>query len=125
MTCSEIFVEPAVTPPDSTRMSSTTRQRSPMAKRMVLMLIGTGILFGGIFFMKYMGAKGMNAYFDSMPTPPATISTGQVQQMKWDNVIDAPGSFVAVNGTNVTTEAAGIVKGIHFESGGHVATGAL
>ncbi|HUS24554.1 MAG TPA: efflux RND transporter periplasmic adaptor subunit [Candidatus Binatia bacterium] len=101
------------------------RRKGSLAVRMIVMLALTLLVFGGIFFMKYMGAKGMNAYFDNMPVPAATITTGQAQAMKWEMKLDAPGSFVAVNGTNVTTEAAGIVRSIHFESGSYVPAGTV
>ena len=93
-------------------------------KRMIIMLVLAALIFGGLFGMKYMGRKGMNAYFDSMPVPPATISTAKVSSMAWNNRLEANGSLVAVNGTDVTTEAGGIVTAIHFESGAQVEKGA-
>ncbi|WP_420467860.1 efflux RND transporter periplasmic adaptor subunit [Panacagrimonas sp.] len=93
-------------------------------KRMLIMLVLALVLFGGVFALKYMGRQGMNAYFDSMPVPPATISASAAEAMTWDNQLEAIGSVVAVNGTDVTTEAGGIVTEIHFESGAHVKRGA-
>ncbi|MBI2382852.1 MAG: efflux RND transporter periplasmic adaptor subunit [Gammaproteobacteria bacterium] len=94
-----------------------------MKLRMFLMLLVTALVFGAVFGMKWMGAKAMNRYFDAMPVPPATISTAAVAPMSWDNSLEAPGSFVAVNGTEVTTESGGIVQAIHFESGDIVDAG--
>ncbi|MGQ0501046.1 MAG: efflux RND transporter periplasmic adaptor subunit [Panacagrimonas sp.] len=93
-------------------------------KRMIIMLVLALLLFGGVFGMKYMGKKGMNEMFDSMPIPAATISAGPAKAMTWDNRLEANGTLVAVNGTNVTTEAGGIVMAIHFESGAEVKKGA-
>jgi membrane fusion protein (multidrug efflux system) len=59
-----------------------------------------------------------------MPTPAATISAGQARPMTWENQLEAIGSVVAINGTDVTTEAGGIVTRIDFESGSHVDKGA-
>lgn len=96
-----------------------------MIIRLIVVLLGSAVLFGGVFGMKYMGNKGMNAYFDSMPIPPATISATEVKQTVWPNVIEAAGTLTAVNGIQVTTEAAGIVKSIGFESGDHVQKGEI
>ncbi len=91
---------------------------------MILMLVGVIVVFGTVFGMKWFGIKMMNEYVDNMPVPPATISAAKVQTMSWDNRLEAIGSFVPVNGTDVTTEAGGIVTAIHFESGERVEKGA-
>lgn len=96
-----------------------------MTKRMIIMLALAGVVFGAVFGMKWFSNKMMNAYMDKMPVPPATISAGPAQTMTWDTRLEAIGSFVPVNGTEVTTESGGIVTGIHFESGAQVARGAL
>ncbi|HSW15490.1 MAG TPA: efflux RND transporter periplasmic adaptor subunit [Solimonas sp.] len=95
-----------------------------MTKRMTIMLLLATVVFGGVFGMKYMGNVMMNKFVDAMPIPPATISAGAVQKMSWDNRLEGIGSFVPVNGTDVTTEAGGIVTAIHFESGQSVDKGA-
>lgn len=92
-------------------------------KRMIFMLLFALVLFGGVFFVKYMGGKAMNEFFDNMPIPPATISATEAATMTWDNRLDAIGTLVPVNGTDVTTEAGGIVTAIHFESGAKVERG--
>ena len=94
-----------------------------MTKRMIIMLVLVTIVFGAVFGMKYMGNVMMNKYVDAMPIPAATITAGKVQKMTWDNRLEAIGSFVPVNGTDVTTEAGGIVTAIHFESGQSVQKG--
>jgi len=94
-----------------------------MTKRMIIMLVLVTVVFGGVFGMKYMGNVMMNKYVDAMPVPAATITAGAVQKMSWDNRLEAIGSFVPVNGTDVTTEAGGIVTAIHFESGQRVQKG--
>lgn len=95
-----------------------------MTKRMIIMLALVVLVFGTVFGLKWFGMKMMNDFVDNMPVPPATISAGAVQTMSWDNRLEAIGSFVPVNGTDVTTEAGGIVTAIHFESGDRVEKGA-
>lgn len=95
-----------------------------MAKRMIIMLLLAGVVFGVVFGGKFAGTLMMESYLAKMPVPPATISTSPAQVMTWDNRLEAIGSFVPVNGTEVTTEAGGIVTAIHFDSGARVARGA-
>jgi len=96
-----------------------------MTKRMIIMLVLVTVVFGGIFGMQYMGKKGMNAYFDNMPVPPAAITTTRTLQQTWQTQIEAPGSITAVNGTTLTSEAGGLVTAILFESGKKVKKGDL
>ncbi len=96
-----------------------------MNKRMVWMLIGCVIVFGGVFGFKWFGNKMMNQFFDSMPAPAATVSSAKVELQQWSNGLSGVGSVVASQGTLVTTESAGIVAQVHFESGAEVAKGDL
>ncbi|WP_029890665.1 efflux RND transporter periplasmic adaptor subunit [Polycyclovorans algicola] len=92
-------------------------------KRMLIMLILTGIVFGAVFGMKWFGTKMMNEYVDNMPTPTATVSAAAAEAMTWPNQLTPIGTLVAVNGADVTAEVGGIVTAIHFESGDAVKRG--
>lgn len=96
-----------------------------MKLRMIIMLLLCAVVFGGIFGMKAMGKKGMDSMFDNMPLAPANITTDVAEQQSWQTELEAPGTLKAVNGAAITTEAAGIVTALHFESGQTVAKGAL
>jgi membrane fusion protein (multidrug efflux system) len=96
-----------------------------MNKRMVWMLVGCLIVFGGLFGVKWFGGKMMNQFFDNMPVPPATVSSAKVEAQNWRNGLSGVGSVVASQGTLVTTESAGIVAQVHFESGAEVKKGDL
>lgn len=93
--------------------------------RLVIVLVLCAVVFGGVFGMKYAGNVMMNKYLASMPVPPVTISATEARVDSWQQVIDAVGSLKAVNGIEVTTEAAGIVKSIEFDSGDRVKKGAI
>ncbi len=95
------------------------------SKRMLIMLGACLIVFGGVFGMKFMGSKAMNAYFDNMPTPAVTILSAKVERMEWDRDVPSVGSLVAVNGTDITSQAGGIVEAIHFTAGSMVEAGDL
>jgi len=94
-----------------------------MTKRMILMLVAVGILFGGIFGYKAVVNYFMHQFLDNMPVPPATITVAEVTEDQWRPSATAVGTFRAVNGAELTTEANGIVTGIHFENGAEVTKG--
>jgi membrane fusion protein (multidrug efflux system) len=92
-------------------------------RRMVIMLVATGALFGGIFGFKAFVNRMIGQAFDTMPIPPATVSTALARQEVWPQRLEAVGSLRAVAGTEVTSEAAGIVADIGFDSGHEVERG--
>jgi membrane fusion protein (multidrug efflux system) len=90
---------------------------------MVVMLVACGLLFGGIFGFKWFGNRMMNQFFDAAPVPTATVSSAEAFEDVWSLNLSAVGTTRAVKGTDVTTEASGIVESIQFESGDSVAAG--
>ncbi|WP_308363753.1 MULTISPECIES: efflux RND transporter periplasmic adaptor subunit [unclassified Microbulbifer] len=94
-------------------------------KRMLLMLLGSALLFGGIFAFKIFGNYMMNRAFDTMPQPPATVTSTAAEIQIWRESLSAVGTMRAVNGVDVTTEAQGVVRAIHFKSGQTVNKGEL
>ncbi|MGL1832055.1 efflux RND transporter periplasmic adaptor subunit [Rhodocyclaceae bacterium SMB388] len=93
-------------------------------KRMVIMLIGVGVLFGGVFGFKYFVGGQIDAFFDNMPEPVASITATEVLETEWTDRLEAVGTFAAVQGTLLTSEVAGIVREIRFDSGSSVEAGA-
>lgn len=93
-----------------------------MVKRILIVLVVIGILFGGLFGYKQYQMKQMSAMM-SAPRPPATISATEVKQVQWQPYLRSVGSLVASNGTEVSTEVDGIVNKIAFQSGQMVTTG--
>lgn len=96
-----------------------------MNKRMVWMLVITGLVFGGVFGFKWFGNKMMNQYFDNMPMPPAAVTSATATQQSWRPSLSGVGTVVASQGADVTTEVGGIVQALHFESGKRVRKGDL
>lgn len=96
-----------------------------LATRMLLMLGITGLLFGGLFFLKAFGNKKMNEFFDSMPMPPAVVESAVAKRLSWPHQIRASGTLVAVNGVAVSAEVSGRVSRLGFESGDRVKAGDL
>ncbi|WP_288132573.1 efflux RND transporter periplasmic adaptor subunit [Microbulbifer sp.] len=94
-------------------------------RRMLWMLLGCLLVFGGIFAFKMFGSYMMNQALDNMALPPATVTTAPAEQQRWQNTLSAVGSLRAVNGVNVTTQAQGEVEAIYFESGQQVEKGTV
>ena len=61
----------------------------------------------------------------SRPRPPVAVSTTTAKKEVWSPTLKAVGSLRAISGVRVTTELAGKVVGLHFESGQKVQKGAL
>jgi membrane fusion protein, multidrug efflux system len=57
--------------------------------------------------------------------PPTAVTTTITKQTEWEPVFTSIGSVAAVNGVQVTTDLAGIVKKIAFESGATIHQGDL
>jgi membrane fusion protein (multidrug efflux system) len=92
---------------------------------MILMLIAVLVVFGGVFGLKAFFARQGNAFFDNMPQPAVAVSSYTATSQRWTDGGQAVGTFVAINGTDVTTEAGGVVREILFDAGQPVAAGAV
>ncbi|WP_027331050.1 efflux RND transporter periplasmic adaptor subunit [Marinimicrobium agarilyticum] len=96
-----------------------------MTKRMILMLVAVGIVFGAVFGWKAFGNYMMGQYFANMPEQAIATTATEVKASTWSSTTTAVGSFKAVNGAQLTTEAGGIVTEVHFENGEPVEKGQL
>lgn len=105
-------------------MSKSPAKRKPNATlRWVLMLVGVAVVFGGVFAIKAFFAKQTNNFFDNMPQPAVAVSSYVAKTQRWTDNGEAVGTFVAINGTEVTTEAGGVVRAIEFDAGQPVGAG--
>ena len=107
-------------------MSKSPTKRKPNATlRWVLMLVGVVIVFGGVFAIKAFFAKQTNNFFDNMPQPAVAVSSYVAKTQRWTDNGEAVGTFVAINGTDVTTESGGVVKQLSFAAGQPVKAGTV
>ncbi|WP_194755509.1 efflux RND transporter periplasmic adaptor subunit [Aliidiomarina indica] len=96
-----------------------------MRLRMFLMLLVTGLVFGLIFGYKAIGNYFMNDFFDNMPESTATITATDVKQERWSQTLTSVGNFVAVDGTMLSNQVAGVITEIGFKNGEQVEQGQL
>ncbi len=94
-----------------------------MTKRMVIMLIVAGVIFGGIFGYKGFQSSMMNKSLAAGTVPVVTVSATEAAVEEWQPQISAVGSLRAVHGVDVTTEVAGLVQSVDFKSGDNVKAG--
>ncbi len=92
---------------------------------MVIMLVLAVFCIAGLGFLKYRQIQAGIAKGASFAPPPAAVTTTVVKTQTWQPVLGAIGSLKAVNGVTVSTDMAGIVSQIGFESGATVKKGQL
>jgi membrane fusion protein, multidrug efflux system len=94
-----------------------------MFKRMFIMLVCAGVLFGGIFSYKIFKSNEMKKAMAAQEVPGVTVSTTTARMRAWQPELTAVGTVRAMRGVDVTTEIAGLVRAIYFKSGDDVRKG--
>lgn len=95
-----------------------------MLLRLFLVVVLLAVVFGGIFAWKDHQARQAAAAQAGGP-PPAVIAATTAQAETWQNRLQVVGSLTAVAGIEVTSEVAGQVRALHFDSGEQAELGAL
>ncbi len=103
----------------------TNKKAPSFTKRMIWMLLGALVVFGGIFLVQAVIGRQTNAMFDNMQPPPVAVSTFEARQDKWADDVQAVGTLKAVNGTDVTTESGGVIRELLFTAGQPVRAGTV
>ncbi len=96
-----------------------------MKKRMLLMLIAVGLLFGGIFGYKAFISQMIKKSMAGGQAPPVTVATSKAAYLPWQPQLKSVGSLRAERGVDVTSEISGLVRTIHFKSGDKANAGQL
>ncbi len=94
-----------------------------MIKRMLIMLVCVGLLFGGIFTYKAYVGHVIAVAMSAQPPPPVTVSTTMARLTAWQPELKSVGTVRAAQGVEVTTEIAGLVREVYFHSGDDVQAG--
>jgi membrane fusion protein (multidrug efflux system) len=93
------------------------------AKRMIIMLAGSALVFGGVFGFVAFKNHMIKQFFATMPKPVVAVTVAKAQLADWRAVVPAVGTLQAVNGVDISGATAGLVKSIAFESGQEVKKG--
>lgn len=104
---------------------SVTRNvfRSIFSWKMLFMLIGSAIVFGGVFFHIFSGFAAMQEQMASMPVPVINVTAKPAETQEWGVEVPAIGVLEARRGVDVSASMPGLVQQIRFESGDKVAQG--
>jgi membrane fusion protein, multidrug efflux system len=93
------------------------------AKRMIIMLAGSAVVFGGVFGFVAFKNHMIKQFFANMPRPVVSVTVAKAEQGEWREVVQAVGTLQAVNGVDIAGSMAGLVKAITFDSGQDVKKG--
>ncbi|HEX7082407.1 MAG TPA: efflux RND transporter periplasmic adaptor subunit [Gammaproteobacteria bacterium] len=89
-------------------------------------LTGTGIavvIVAAIAGIKALQIAAIGEAFATQVAPPTPVNSVDVERRPWQRQVSSVGSVVAVQGTEVSTEADGVVREILFEPGSEVQAG--
>ncbi len=89
------------------------------------MLVLTFFAFAIIALVYIKGFKAKMAAYAQMGPPPTAVTTLVTKAQTWQPVLSVVGSLRAIQGVQISTDLAGIVSEIAFESGTPVKKGAL
>jgi membrane fusion protein (multidrug efflux system) len=90
---------------------------------MILMLVVTAALIGGLGFTKFRQIQEGMAQAAAFQPPPEAVTTIVAKREKWPETLNAIGTAAAVQGVIVSADLPGIVERIDFQSGDAVTKG--
>ncbi len=94
-------------------------------RRMIIMLAAIGVLLGGLIAFNLIKGRMVAKYMASSPIPTVTVTTLKADYQQWQVQLNAVATLRAVRGVDVTTEVAGLVRAVNFNSGDEVQGGAV
>ena len=104
--------------------TENTARKPRIFLRIFLVLILVAAIAAGLGYKKYLQIGVLTAQ-GSIAPPPISVTVASAKPAKWHKRIKAVGTLVASQGVDLSTEVAGIVKSIHFDSGQEIKKGAL
>jgi membrane fusion protein, multidrug efflux system len=105
-------------------------KKKPFWKYFLVFIVLFAIFLGAMFglgFVKFNQIQGFIKLSKSgaFAPPPTAVTTEIAKKTDWKPTMDSVGSLAAVNGVTVSTDLAGIVTDIAFESGSKIHAGDL
>jgi membrane fusion protein (multidrug efflux system) len=105
-------------------------KRKPFWKYFLVFLVLFGLFLAAMFGLGYVKFSQIQGFIQlsksgAFAPPPTAVTTEVAKRSDWQPTMDSVGSLAAVNGVTVSTDLAGIVSEIAFESGSRVQAGDL
>src|ERR1700738_2266594 len=105
-------------------------KKKPFWKYLIFLVVLLGLFLAvvsGFGFVKFTQIQGFltMAKSGAFEPPPTAVTTDVAKQSEWQPTLESVGTATAVNGVTISTDLAGIVRQIAFESGNKVRAGDL
>jgi membrane fusion protein, multidrug efflux system len=105
-------------------------KKKPFWKYLVFFVVALGLFLAIVFgfgFVKFTQIQGFMKLSKSgaFEPPPTAVTTDVAKQTEWQPTLQSVGTATAVNGVTISTDLAGIVRQIAFDSGNKVRVGDL
>ncbi len=104
--------------------TQTTARKPRLFLRIFIVLILMAAIAASLGYKKYLQIGVLTAQGSVQP-PPTSVTVASAEPAEWNKRIKAAGTLVASQGVDLSTEVAGIIKSIHFDSGQEIKKGAL
>lgn len=104
--------------------TETTARKPRLFLRIFVVIVLVAAVAAGLGYKKYQQI-GVQIAQGSVQPPPISVTVASAESSQWHRRIKAVGTLVASQGVDLSTEVAGIVKSIHFDSGQEIKKGAL
>ncbi|MCB1362572.1 MAG: efflux RND transporter periplasmic adaptor subunit [Rhodobacteraceae bacterium] len=85
-----------------------------MKKRIFIVVVLLAVLAAGIVGFDRFRGRMIADFFANRQIPPVTAPVYEVKPLDWTPVVSAIGTVDALNGVELTVEAAGIIKDLNF-----------
>jgi membrane fusion protein (multidrug efflux system) len=99
--------------------------RQRLIRRMVIMLLSMGVLFGLVFGYGALRAFFIARFLAGFANQVQYVATVKAGISDWQPSLQSVGSITAINGASLSAEVGGIVDTLDFESGQDVEKGEL
>jgi membrane fusion protein (multidrug efflux system) len=100
-------------------------KKNLMRRRLIIVLVSAGLLLAALVGFNLFKAHMMQKFMSQNAAPPQTVTAMKVGFTDWQPEIASVGSLRAVHGVDVTTELAGLVRNLKFQSGEEVKSGVV
>jgi membrane fusion protein (multidrug efflux system) len=95
--------------------SASSSRKPNLFLRIFIILILVACVVAGLGYKKYLQIGVLTAQ-GSVPPAPINVTVASAESSEWHKRIKTVGTLVASQGVDLSTEVAGIVKSIHFNS---------
>ncbi len=91
--------------------------------RILIVLVVMGVILGGVFGFVSFKERMIAQYFAANANPEFTVTAEPARSEEWASVVASVGTLEAIQGVDISSSVAGIVRRIDFQSGGVVKAG--